>query len=188
MSAPVKRNSGCRSFFIFVLGMITGVIVFLGAIAGTVYVIVSSYTLKDVESTLNVDIPLDNEEIMNKTLLDLGKDLYTTLSNITTITVQQLMDKYGLPIPADLYGIDISPLFGYSITEMPNHMNEVLDSVTLAKVGSIAGIDFGSYNLPILTKSIDLPVMQAFDGLMRSFGGDMTMRSLNTNFGINLAG
>ena len=188
MSRPIKRSSGCKSFFVFLLGMITGVVVFLGSIAGTIYVVVSSYSIRDIENTFNVDVPLGENEIMDTKLLDLGKDLYNTIMNISSMTVQDLIDKYGLPLPADLYGIDVSTLYSYSISEIPNHFQELFDSVSLSTIGNLTGMDFSSYNLPVLTRNLDKPVTEAFDEILGSFSGEMSMRLLSTNFGIDLAG
>lgn len=168
--------------------MVVGVVVFLGAIAGTVYVVATSYSLRSIESTFGVDIPLDNDEIMDKKLYDLGKELFNLVMNIQSTSLQQLVDQYGIPLPTDIMGIDISSIFQYPITQVGEHFNEVIDSITLNTVGNIAQIDFSSYNLPILTRNIDLPVTEALDIVLNSIGGDMSLRILSRDFGIDLAG
>lgn len=190
MTRPVKRRSGCRSFLIFVIGMITGVVVFVGAIAGTVYVLLTSYTLKDIQDMTGAQIPLDPEgELMNKTLFALGQELFNLISNISSIPIQELINRYGIPIPSDIMGIDISPLFAYPVTEAPGHINEIIQGISLSTIGGLASIDFASYNLPILSRNLDRPINEAIDALLSSFGGDnMSMRSLSENFGIDLAG
>ncbi|MCQ2602484.1 MAG: hypothetical protein MJ193_01010 [Clostridia bacterium] len=179
-----------RGTLTFILGMILGVILFLAALAGALYGITATVKIGKIEQIVGQQI-FDENSIQDQTLFDTGWELYQDIkAGIMTMSINELSTKYGVKTKLDPYkevkGIDLSPLFSHPLNDLSAAVDEVIKSITLNDVGELAGIDFASYNLPVLNDNLYVGVTTAFDNILKSINGDITLRAIEDNFGISL--
>ena len=72
-----KEKRGCKGclkdMFVLIVGMITGIIVFVAAVVGTVYVALTAVSVKDLQQTFGVElVPEDNAELLKPYRLDMN--------------------------------------------------------------------------------------------------------------------
>ncbi len=180
-----------RGTLTFVLGMVMGVILFIAAIAGTIYAVATSISVGQLQETVGVQIFDDKNEINDKTLWDIGTQLINDVPNLMSLSLNEIAAKYGLKTKldglSDISGIDISPIFDVPLSEITGSLNKIVEGITLEDVGELAGIDFGEYGLPILERNLYNSVTKALDEIMSSIGGDnLSLRQIENNFGITL--
>ncbi len=181
-----KKSGKAKAFF---AGMFTGVFLFVGTIAGVVFGFLGLTKMSDVEKWTGQDIFVEGNQIADKTLLDAIGMVAEDIGRINTLTLDNIQDKYGVTLPTSMSGVDISFLYKYPIVEVPNRLTEIINEVSLDEIGTLAGVDFGSYNIPLLNKNIDNSIQVALDSVLRSIDADhTTIRSLEDNFGISLGG
>ena len=126
----------------FVIGMIVGMVLLVVAVVGAVFAAGSLVSVGQIENTLGTDIFDDESDVNNKTILELVQSLIGDLQNMDELTIEKLRTDYGLKIPAEISGIDITPLFGYSLLEVPDHLGDVVNNMTLRDVGEFLDMDF----------------------------------------------
>ena len=179
----------------FVLGIIMGIVLFVGAIAGTIYAVATSFTIGDITEKVGLTgekaIFDEGSEITNKTIWEVGQDLIADVQNIGNMSLNEIAEKYGLTKHTDNFGeisgIDISPLFDVPINQLKDNLGVVVDNITLNDIGEFAGMDFTEYGLPILEDNLYSPVTKALDAILKSIDGDnITLRQIEDNFGITL--
>ncbi|MBR5173809.1 MAG: hypothetical protein IKW16_02540, partial [Clostridia bacterium] len=195
MSKPEKkkpRGNG-KSVLSFFLGMIMGVVLFVGAIAGTIYAVVATMTVGDVvhEAGANPDDIFDqNSDVPNKSILDIALQLKDDAPNIGNMSLNELSQKYGVSTKLEdlktIEGIDISVIFDVPINQIKDNLIKILDNVTLNNIGDLAGLDFAGYGIPILTDNLNIPVVDAIDVILETIGGELTLRQIDESFGISL--
>ena len=188
-----EKKHGCRScfknVFILIIGMLLGIVLFVGAIVGTVYVVLTSITIGQMQNTIGVEVVKeDNEEMLNMTLFDFVTSIIGLVGNISEVSINDLLEKFNLPIPEDISGIDITPLFDYPITQIPQHLSDVTKNIKLSSISELAGIDFDELGMPILTRLKEETIQTALNKLFGSIDENMTLRSLSNDFGIDIAG
>ncbi|MBO5982671.1 MAG: hypothetical protein J6Q06_02195, partial [Clostridia bacterium] len=113
------NGKGVLSFF---LGMILGIVIFVGAIAGTIYAIVATMTVGDVVHKVD-EIPDDifdqDSNVPNKSILDIALQLKDDVPNIGNMSLNELSQKYGVSTKLEdlktIEGIDISVIFDVPI-------------------------------------------------------------------------
>ena len=179
----------------FVLGIIMGIVLFVGAIAGTLYAVATSFTIGDITEKVGLTgekaIFDEGSEITNKTIWEVGQDLIADVQNIGNMTLNEIAEKYGLTKHTDNFGeisgIDISPIFDVPINQLKDNLGVIVDNITLNDIGEFAGMDFTEYGLPILEDNLYSPVTKALDAILKSIDGDnITLRQIEDNFGITL--
>lgn len=179
----------------FVLGIIMGIVLFVGAIAGTIYAVATSFTIGDITEKVGLTgekaIFDEGSEITNKTIWEVGQDLIADVQNIGNMSLNEIAEKYGLTKHTDNFGeisgIDISPLFDVPINKLKDNLGVIVDNITLNDIGEFAGMDFTEYGLPILEDNLYSPVTKALDAILKSIDGDnITLRQIEDNFGITL--
>lgn len=188
-----KEKRGCKGclkdMFVLIVGMITGIIVFVAAIVGTVYVALTAVSVKDLQQTFGVElVPEDNAELLNKNMLQLVQEVIGMASDISNVSIDDILDTFNLPIPNEIEGIDITPLFKYPIFEIPNHVSEVTSNITIDTIARLANIDLASYNIPLLLKLEDETIENAADVLLKKMNGNISLRLLEDDFGIEIEG
>lgn len=188
-----KEKRGCKGclkdMFVLIVGMITGIIVFVAAIVGTVYVALTAVSVKDLQQTFGVElVPEDNAELLNKNMLQLVQEVIGMASDISNVSIDDILDTFNLPIPNEIEGIDITPLFKYPIFEIPNHVSEVTSNVTIETIARLANVDLASYDIPLLLKLEDETVENAVSTLLKKISGNISLRLIEDDFGIELAG
>lgn len=172
----------------FIFGMIVGMVLLVVAICGAIFAAGSLVNVGQLENTLGTDIFDDSSEVNDKTLLQLASDLIKDLQDKQNLTINKLRTKYGLKIPTEISGIDISVLFDLPIAEVPDNLGEVVNNMTLRDVGEFLKMDFeNDYNIPVLKENLDNKVNVALDNVLNSIDDDkLTIASIESNFGISL--
>ena len=168
--------------------MIVGMVLLVVAICGAIFAAGSLVNVGQLENTLGTDIFDDSSEVNDKTLLQLASDLIKDLQDKQNLTINKLRTKYGLKIPTEISGIDISVLFDLPITEVPDNLGEVVNNMTLRDVGEFLKMDFeNDYNIPVLKENLDNKVNVALDNVLNSIDDDkLAIASIESNFGISL--
>lgn len=171
----------------FIVGMIVGMVLLVVAVCGTIVAAGSLVSVGQLENTLGTDIFEDESDVVNKTLLEVAKDLIGDLKNLDGLTINTLKTKYGLKIPSEISGIDISVLFDYPVTQVADHLGDVVNNMTLRDVGEFLNMDFeNDYNIPVLTDNLDNHVNVALDNILKSIDGEkLTLAQIEANFNIS---
>jgi len=125
---------------IFFVGMLTGIVVFVGAIVGGGYALATYFKVGQIASWFNQRDKV-SYEIKDMTLFELAKDLFETFSNIGELTLEDLSVRYGYSLVPQFSGIDISPLFKVFIPEIPNSFNKITENLTLGALGEGGLVD-----------------------------------------------
>ena len=100
MSKPAKKkpSGNGKSALSFFLGMIMGVVLFVGAIAGTLYALVATISVGQVMdyAKTDPDIIFDQDsDIPDKSILDIALQLKDDVPNIGNMSLNELAEKYG---------------------------------------------------------------------------------------------
>lgn len=181
-----------RGTLTFVLGMIIGIILFVVAIGGTVVALGTLVSVGDLQNKFNVNIINEDSTIYDESILDVVRTAIEDVKQFDKLSVQDIIDKYGIPVPSEIAGIDISAAFQYPLSDISNHVPDIVNSVTLREVGDSLGIDwtnldgFGEGGIPILNENLDNGVIDAVNAIMASLGNDMTLRDIKDTYGLDL--
>ncbi len=173
----------------FVIGMIVGMVLLVVAVVGAVFAAGSLVSVGQIENTLGTDIFDDESDVNNKTILELVQSLIGDLQNMDELTIEKLRTDYGLKIPSEISGIDITPLFGYSLLEVPDHLGDVVNNMTLRDVGEFLDMDFETEypDLRVLQDNLDEKVNVALDNVLSSIDDEkMTVYTIERDFGLSL--
>lgn len=171
----------------FIIGMIVGMVLLIVAVVGAIFAAGSLVSVGQLETTLGTDIFDDSADINDKTLLQVVKDLVADLQNKDSLTINLLRTKYGLKIPEEISGIDISVLFDYPITQVADNLGDVVNNMTLRDVGEFLKMDFeNEYDIPVLKQNLDNKINVALDNVLKSIDDDkLTLAAIESNFGIS---
>lgn len=188
-----RKGGRGKSVLSFFFGMLMGIILFVGAIAGTIYAVLTAVSIGEIMDSAGAD-PNDvfdqGSDMPDNSLWDLALKLYGDVPNIGNMTLNELTQKYGVSNKLEGYdnieGIDISSLFDLPITEIPKGLHDIIMGITLNNVGNIADLDFAEYGIPILTDNLNIPIVDAVDIILSTLGGELTLRQIEDNFGITL--
>ena len=178
-----------RGTLTFVLGMIIGIILFVLAIGGAVFVVGTSVTVGQLQQKITQEeIIAPDSALYGQTVLDAVKSLINDINGIDSLTLQTLYDHYGLAILKGLSGIDFTTKDFYTapIKDILNDMSIVVNSFTLNDISGIAGVDFSSYGLPILDENLQNNLQTALNNIMGSLNGDLFVRKIKDDFGIDI--
>ena len=178
-----------RGTLTFVLGMIIGIILFVLAIGGAVFVVGTSVTVGQLQQKITQEeIIAPDSALYGQTVLDAVKSLINDINGIDSLTLQTLYDHYGLAILKGLSGIDFTTKDFYTapIKDILNDMSIVVNSFTLNDISGIAGVDFSSYGLPILDENLQNNLKTALNNIMGSLNGDLSVRKIKDDFGIDI--
>ena len=189
-----RRSKGTgKSILSFFFGMFMGVVLFVGAIAGTLYALVATIRVGDVTDMAGLEegtIFDADSEINDKTLLEIYKMLAG--EDFANMTLNEIAEKYGLTGKLALANagedfIDVSVLFDVPLNQLGEKSGALLlNQVTLNKIGNLAGLQFDEYGLPILDENLNVPIVNAIDNMLTSLSGEITLRQIEDNFGITL--
>lgn len=173
----------------FVIGMIVGMVLLVVAVAGAVLAAGTLVSVGQIESTLGTDIFDDESSVNDLTVLELVQNLVKDLQNLDGFTIEKLRTDYGVKIPDEISGIDITPVFGYPITEVPNHLGDIVNNMTLRDVGEFLDMDFETEypDLRVLQDNLDEKVNVALDNVLSSIDDEkMTVYTIERDFGLSL--
>ena len=173
----------------FVIGMIVGMVLLVVAVLGAAFAALSLVSVGQLESAAGTDIFDDSSDVNDMTLLELVQSLIGDLQDMDGLTINKLRTEYGLKIPTEISGIDISPLFDYALTDVPNHLGDVVNNMTLRDVGEFLDMDFENEypDLRVLQDNLDEKVDVALDNILSSIDDEkMTVYTIERDFGLSL--
>lgn len=173
----------------FVIGILVGMALLVVAVGGGLAVALSVVSVGQIEDTVGTDIIDDASDANDQTLLDLAMSLMDDLANPSSITINLFREKYGLKLPEEISGIDISVLFDYPVSEVADHLGDVVNNMTLRDVDEFLslGLEEKYPDLSVLISNLDNNVDDALNNILASIdSSSMTLYSLETGFGITL--
>lgn len=180
-----------RGTLTFVLGMVIGIILFVLAIGGAVVALGTSVTVGQLQSNFTEEGPIAaDSDLYNQTILDAVKNVMADIQGVSSgsVSLQTLYQHYGLAVLNGISGIDFTSKDFYTapVKDILNDLSIVVNSFTLDDVSKLADINFSDFNLPILDDNLDNNVKSAIENIMGSLNGDISVRKIKDNFGIDI--
>lgn len=176
----------------FVLGMVIGVVLFVGTIVGVGYYFVTQVTVGQIQEMSNQQFLDENAEIMDASILDVGKLLFG--GGLSTITVDEVKAKFGIDVIALIESnldirIEDSPekekLKNTPVLKLAGQMDILLNCISLNTVQSVFGLELPDF--PLIQDHIAEPVMMAINSIMGEFNFDtFTLGDLEYKLGVTL--
>lgn len=173
----------------FILGMVLGIILFVLAIGGAVFAIGSSMTVGQLQESLTQEeVIAKDSALYSQKLIDAIKSIIGDVKDIKSLSLKTLYEHYGISLLNGISGIDFTEKEFYSlpISELIDDTSKIVNSFTLNDISKIADVDFSSYGLPVLDDNLNNNVKTALNNIMSSLNGDLTIRSINDKFGIDI--
>lgn len=173
----------------FILGMVLGIILFVLAIGGAVFAIGSSMTVGQLQESLTQEeVIAKDSALYSQKLIDAIKSIIGDVKDIKSLSLKTLYEHYGISLLNGINGIDFTEKDFYSlpISELIADTSKIVNSFTLSDISKIADVDFSSYGLPVLDDNLNNNVKTALNNIMSSLNGDLTIRSINDKFGIDI--
>ena len=173
----------------FILGMVLGIILFVLAIGGAVFAIGSSMTVGQLQESLTQEeVIAKDSALYSQKLIDAIKSIIGDVKDIKSLSLKTLYEHYGISVLNGISGIDFTEKEFYSlpISELIDDTSKIVNSFTLNDISKIADVDFSSYGLPVLDDNLNNNVKTALNNIMSSLNGDLTIRSINDKFGIDI--
>lgn len=173
----------------FILGMAIGIILFVLAIGGAVYIVGTSMTVGQLQQSITQEEVISKDSaIYSQKLIDAVKSIVTDVKDIQSLSLKTLYEHYGISVLNGISGIDFTDKDFYSvpIKDLIADSSTIVNSFTLNDISKVAGVDFSSYGLPILNDNLNNNVKTAIDDIMSSLNGDLTIRSIKDKFGIDI--
>lgn len=178
-----------RGTLTFVLGMVIGIILFVLAIGGAVVVIGTQTTVGQLQDNFTQEGPIASDsKLYGQTILDAVKSVINDMQNMDSLTLKTLYEHYGLSILNGISGIDFTTKDFYNapVNQLLSDLSIIVNSFTLEDISGLADVDFSTYNLPILNDNLDNNIKTAIDNIMSSFNGDLSVRKIKNDFGIDI--
>lgn len=178
-----------KGFLLVFLGMIIGIVLFVVAFGGAIYAISTSMTVGEVQNKyIKQDVIDQNSQIYDQTVFDAVKRLIQDVKNPQNLSFKTLYEIYGVKILNGIGGLDFTQKDFYTapITDVINNPSIILDSLTLNDVSILTNKDFGDYNMPVLMDNLDNSVSVALDNILSSVNGNMTVRGIKDQLGIDI--
>ena len=173
-------KGGFGKFLTFILGLVVGVLLVGGTIAGVVYYAVAAVSVNDVENYTKQEFTfIDKDaEIRNKSILDIydmvkgGNIKETTVSDakrIFGIDIIKILEN-SLEITVDAKSRETLGAMKVADVFKDNNLKVVLNCFTLGDVLKKTGIDTttGLASKPIVQEHISEPVIDGFNALLKS--------------------
>ena len=173
-----------RGTLTFVLGMIVGIVLFIGAIAGTIFALATAITVGDLQAKFtDQKVVAEDSQLYKSTIWDAVTTAIGDFQNIDQISLEKLYQQYGLSVFNGVGGLDFTDKDFYTtpIKTIMGDFSVLVNSFTLRDVSKLTGNDFESYDLPILKDNLDNNVKTALDNILGSVKGDLTVRTIKTN-------
>ena len=165
-----KKKGGCGSFL---GGFFFAIIFIVGTIAGAGFWAYNSLTTRQIESWTGIDLPVEGS-IKDKPIKELIKYGIELANGYVNVTIDDLEAKYGVKLPQEIPGTDISltPIYDATISflgkttkikkikilDIANHIDEfmtvakeaVMDNIYVSDILAIANLDVSEFGYPIL--------------------------------------
>lgn len=191
-------KGGFGKFLTFILGLVVGVLLVGGTIAGVVYYAVAAVSVNDVENYTKQEFTfIDKDaEIRNKSILDIydmvkgGNIKETTVSDakrIFGIDIIKILEN-SLEITVDDKSRETLGAMKVADVFKDNNLKVVLNGLTLGDVLKKTGIDTtsGLASKPIVQEHISEPVIDGFNALLKSLEiNEMTIAEMQYLLGVS---
>lgn len=191
-------KGGFGKFLTFILGLVVGVLLVGGTIAGVVYYAVAAVSVNDVENYTKQEFTfIDKDaEIRNKSILDIydmvkgGNIKETTVSDakrIFGIDIIKILEN-SLEITVDDKSRETLGAMKVADVFKDNNLKVVLNCLTLGDVLKKTGIDTtsGLASKPIVQEHISEPVIDGFNALLKSLEiNEMTIAEMQYLLGVS---
>ena len=191
-------KGGFGKFLTFILGLVVGVLLVGGTIAGVVYYAVAAVSVNDVENYTKQEFTfIDKDaEIRNKSILDIydmvkgGNIKETTVSDakrIFGIDIIKILEN-SLEITVDDKSRETLGAMKVADVFKDNNLKVVLNCFTLGDVLKKADIDTttGLASKPIVQEHISEPVIDGFNALLKSLEiNEMTIAEMQYLLGVS---
>lgn len=191
-------KGGFGKFLTFILGLVVGVLLVGGTIAGVVYYAVAAVSVNDVENYTKQEFTfIDKDaEIRNKSILDIydmvkgGNIKETTVSDakrIFGIDIIKILEN-SLEITVDDKSRETLGAMRVADVFKDNNLKVVLNCFTLGDVLKKTGIDTttGLASKPIVQEHISEPVIDGFNALLKSLEiNEMTIAEMQYLLGVS---
>ena len=174
----------------FVAGMLIGILLLFVGIGCAAFFIASATTVDKATDMVGLDVFEDDSEIGQKTLWQLGMDVYNDYHNLGNLTVNDLK-KYGVKIPDEIEGINLTDLYDVPLKDVikdtSGTVQKALDCVTVGNIIDLVGLE-NSDKYPIITENRDMGVRKAVDKLMGTFNDSdtLTIRWVKDNLALEV--
>lgn len=191
-------KGGFGKFLTFILGIVVGVLLVGGTIAGVVYYAVAAVSVNDVENYTKQEFTfIDKDaEIRNKSILDIydmvkgGNIKETTVSDakrIFGIDIIKILEN-SLEITVDDKSRETLGALKVADVFKDDNLKVVLNCFTLGDVLKKTGIDTttGLASKPIVQEHISEPVIDGFNALLKSLEiNEMTIAEMQYLLGVS---
>lgn len=191
-------KGGFGKFLTFILGLVVGVLLVGGTIAGVVYYAVAAVSVNDVEKYTKQEFTfIDKDaEIRNKSILDIydmvkgGNIKETTVSDakrIFGIDIIKILEN-SLEITVDDKSRETIGALKVADVFKGDNLKVVLNCFTLGDVLKKTGIDTttGLASKPIVQEHISEPVIDGFNALLKSLEiNEMTIAEMQYLLGVS---
>ena len=191
-------KGGFGKFLTFILGLVVGVLLVGGTIAGVVYYAVAAVSVNDVENYTKQEFTfIDKDaEIRNKSILDIydmvkgGNIKETTVSDakrIFGIDIIKILEN-SLEITVDDKSRETLGALKVADVFKDDNLKVVLNCFTLGDVLKKTGIDTttGPASKPIVQEHISEPVIDGFNALLKSLEiNEMTIAEMQYLLGVS---
>ena len=191
-------KGGFGKFLTFILGLVVGVLLVGGTIAGVVYYAVAAVSVNDVENYTKQEFTfIDKDaEIRNKSILDIydmvkgGNIKETTVSDakrIFGIDIIKILEN-SLEITVDDKSRETLGAMKVADVFKGDNLKVVLNCFTLGDVLQKTGIDTtsGLASKPIVQEHISEPVIDGFNALLKSLEiNEMTIAEMQYLLGVS---
>lgn len=191
-------KGGFGKFLTFILGLVVGVLLVGGTIAGVVYYAVAAVSVNDVEKYTKQEFTfIDKDaEIRNKSILDIydmvkgGNIKETTVSDakrIFGIDIIKILEN-SLEITVDDKSRETLGAMKVADVFKDNNLKVVLNCFTLGDVLKKADIDTttGLASKPIVQEHISEPVIDGFNAMLKSLEiNEMTIAEMQYLLGVS---
>lgn len=189
-------KGGFGKFLTFILGLVVGVLLVGGTIAGVVYYAVAAVSVNDVENYTKQEFTfIDKDaEIRNKSILDIydmvkgGNIKETTVSDakrIFGIDIIKILEN-SLEITVDDKSRETLGALKVADVFKDDNLKVVLNCFTLGDVLKKTGIDTNGACKPIVQEHISEPVIDGFNALLKSLElNEMTIAEMQYLLGVS---
>lgn len=191
-------KGGFGKFLTFILGLVVGVLLVGGTIAGVVYYAVAAVSVNDVENYTKQEFTfIDKDaEIRNKSILDIydmvkgGNIKETTVSDakrIFGIDIIKILEN-SLEITVDDKSRETLGALKVADVFKDDNLKVVLNCFTLGDVLKKTGIDTttGLASKPLVQEHISEPVIDGFNALLKSLElNEMTIAEMQYLLGVS---
>lgn len=176
-----------RGTLTFILGMIIGIILFVLAIGGAVYIIGTSMTVGELQQKFtDKEIISSDSEAYGKTILDAAIKAYGDIKNLDSLTLESLYQSYGIKLLNGISGVDFTNKAFYTVplSELFKDVSQITNSFTLEDIGTLAKLEFP--DIPIIDDNLDVGMKDAINNILGSIDGSLTVRDIQNKFGIDI--